>query len=429
MSQAVLEHPIRAEPERRALDGTATLSVALLASGLLTYAFHVLAARSLGPEAYGRIAVLWASMFLAAVVLFRPLEQTASRALADRLARGEEGWTVVRSVAHAGAGVLAAVAIGALAGGAALSHRLFPGDPWLTALLGAGVLLYAVAYVVRGLLAGTGWFGGYGAAVVADAVLRLLLAVPLLVIASEGLAAGATVAAGAAGIAVPLLLGHRRLAAAFAGKPGPRFRIGAALGFAAPAGIVAAADQLLVNGGAVLVMVAGGPGAATAAAIVFAATMIVRIPVYLFQGVAASLLPNLTRLQALDDTASFRRAILRTAGVLLACGAAVVVFGASIGPEVMRMLYGEGFDAGHVELALLGAGVGCYLAAATLSQALLALDRTRAAAAAWAVVALGYVGLYAVLPGTELRRVSIAFALAAATGLLLLVALVVRRRS
>jgi MYXO-CTERM domain-containing protein len=81
-----------------------------------------------------------------------------------------------------------------------------------------------------------------------------------------------------------------------------------------------------------------------------------------------------------------------------------------------------------MELALLGAGVGCYLAAATLSQALLALDRTRAAAAAWAMVAVGYVGLYAVLPGTELHRVSVAFASTAAVGLVLLVALVVRRR-
>jgi O-antigen/teichoic acid export membrane protein len=176
-------------------------------------------------------------------------------------------------------------------------------------------------------------------------------------------------------------------------------------------------------------MLAGGAGAATAAAIVFAATMIVRIPVYLFQGVAASLLPNLTRLQALDDAASFRRALARTAGVLLAGGAGVVVFGASIGPEVLRLLYGQGFEAGRLELALLGAGVGCYLAAATFSQALLALDRTRAAAAAWAVVALGYVGLYALLPGTELHRVSVAFVSAAAVGLVLLVGLVVRRRA
>ena len=60
----------------------------MVASGLLAYAFNVFVARVLGPDAYGQIAVLWGAMFLAAVVLFRPLEQTISRSMADRLARG-----------------------------------------------------------------------------------------------------------------------------------------------------------------------------------------------------------------------------------------------------------------------------------------------------------------------------------------------------
>src|SRR5262249_20631038 len=87
----------RERPEP-ALAGAWLLSAAMVGSGALTYGFHVLAARSLGPHAYGQIAVLWAAMFLGAVVLFRPLEQTASRAIADRLARGEEVRTVLRSV-------------------------------------------------------------------------------------------------------------------------------------------------------------------------------------------------------------------------------------------------------------------------------------------------------------------------------------------
>src|SRR5205085_11900400 len=60
----------------RTVSGAALVSGATLLSGVLTYAFHVIAARTLGPEGYGRIAVLWAAMFLGAVVLYRPLEQT-----------------------------------------------------------------------------------------------------------------------------------------------------------------------------------------------------------------------------------------------------------------------------------------------------------------------------------------------------------------
>src|SRR6185312_5916880 len=80
----------RAVRTPRSFDGAVLLSGATVASGILAYAYHVLAARVLGPEAYGLVAVLWAALFLLVVVLFRPLEQTTSRALADRLARVHE---------------------------------------------------------------------------------------------------------------------------------------------------------------------------------------------------------------------------------------------------------------------------------------------------------------------------------------------------
>ena len=81
------------------LTGTWLLSGAMLAAGVLAYAFHILAARTLTHDEYGQIAVLWAALFLTVVVLFRPLEQTTARAVADRLARGQEARSVLRSVA------------------------------------------------------------------------------------------------------------------------------------------------------------------------------------------------------------------------------------------------------------------------------------------------------------------------------------------
>ena len=70
----VVAPPAVATGEKRALDGAWMLSLSTAVSGGLAYAFHVLAARSLGSADYGRIAVLWAAMFLLVVVLFRPLE-------------------------------------------------------------------------------------------------------------------------------------------------------------------------------------------------------------------------------------------------------------------------------------------------------------------------------------------------------------------
>jgi O-antigen/teichoic acid export membrane protein len=413
--------------EGRTLAGAWLLSAGMLASGVLTYAFHVLAARSLGPAAYGQIAVLWAAMFIAAVMLFRPLEQTMSRALADRRARGEEVASVLRSVLWIGVAALAAVGVGAALFWGQLARSLFGGDAALTALLLAGVVAYAASYLVRGLLGGVRWFGGYSICLLADALARLAVAAPLIVVASRLTAAAAVVAAGVAGAIAPLVLGRKRLRGVAGGEAAVPFHARTALAFAAPATVIAAADQLLVNGGPLLVTLGSGHGAGSTAGVVFAATMLVRAPVYVFQGLAASLLPNLTDLHARADGAEFRRAVVRTTVFLLGAGAVIVLGALALGPEAMRFLYGAGFETGRTELALLGAGVGLYMAASTCSQALLALDSARLAGSAWTVSAALFVAAYALVPGGALERISIAFALAALVDLIALAVLLARR--
>ena len=193
-------------------------------------------------------------------------------------------------------------------------------------------------------------------------------------------AAVAIVAAGVASVVVPFALGRAHLRGISGGRAGAPFPVRSVLAFAGPATVIAAADQLLVNGSALLVTLDSGGGAGSTAGVVFAATMLVRAPVYVFQGFAASLLPNLTDLHARADGVEFRRAVVLTAGVLLGFGAAIVLAAATLGPQGMHFLYGSGFEAGRLDLALLGAGVAFYLAASTCSQALLALDAARAAA-------------------------------------------------
>jgi O-antigen/teichoic acid export membrane protein len=98
-----------------------------------------------------------------------------------------------------------------------------------------------------------------------------------------------------------------------------------------------------------------------------------------------------------------------------------------IGPQAMRIVYGPGFDAGRTELALLGVGVGLYLATATVSQGMLALDAVSVAAISWAIAAAVFVAGYIVVPGDELMRISIAFCAASGVGAALLSLSLVRR--
>lgn len=411
---------------RQALAGAGLVSAATLGAGLLIYAFHVLAARKLGPDAYGQIAVLWAALFLVVIVLFRPLEQTISRETANRRARGEESATVVRAVSRVALVLTGLLALGIGLAWPFLSDRLFLGNDLMTAMLLTGIALYGGAYVLRGVLAGVRWFPGYAVGLVGDSVVRLLVAAPLVVFASQNLAAAAIAAAALGGLVVPVLLGRRRLRNSLGGTANGGFEARSALGFAIPVGLVAGADQLLVNGGPLLVMLAGGTEASKAAGLVFAATMLVRVPVYLFQGLAASLLPNLTHLHAVSGAPRFRRAVQQTALALLGGGVLIVAGAAVAGPQAMAILYGDEFSAGRLELVLLATGVACYLGAATFSQALLALGAAGRAAVGWTSASAFFVGAYAVIPGEPLFRIATAFLIATAVALVALAATLLR---
>jgi O-antigen/teichoic acid export membrane protein len=389
---------------------------------VLAYAFHILAARTLTTSEYGQIAALWAALFITVVVLFRPLEQTTARSVADRLARGEEAASVLRSVGAVFCCVLVAVGVGAVLAWGTLTRSLFDGTDFLTTMLVLGVAGYGVQYLGRGILGGLRRFRGLSGIHVGDGSIRLLAALPLVAVASKEVAAAALAVAGIGGAIVPLWRSRREVAALGEGVSLEPFHFGAAFRFAAPASVIAAADQLLVNGAPLLVIASGGRDASKAAAVVFAATMLVRIPVFLFSGVAGTLLPNFTRLQVERDHGHVTRAVARVCLLFVGVTVVIVAVAAAAGPLGMRVVYGPDYRAGAADLALLGLGAGSYLAAATISQALLARADGWRAAAAWAASAALFVLVYLASHGSELHRVALAVGTALVANSILLAA-------
>ena len=128
------------------------------------------------------------------------------------------------------------------------------------------------------------------------------------------------------------------------------------------------------------------------------------------------------------DRALFRQAVARSTLGLLVIGAALVLMSAAAGPTAMHVLYGNGFATGRLDLSLLAAGAACYLVAGTASQGLLAIARGAAAAAIWIAGSAAFVALFAWLPGGDLRRASLAFAVAMG-GIATALALELLRRS
>jgi O-antigen/teichoic acid export membrane protein len=416
--------------------GAAMLSIGTLASGVLAYAFNLLAARSLGAEAYGHVAVLWAGMFLVSVVAFRPVEQMLSRGIADRAARGIDARPVLRAGTRLALLLVALITAVAAAAFQPLSDHLFDGSEGMTLALWAGIAGYAVSYWVRGIASGLQQFDSYGLLLLVDGAARVVIAIPLLFVASPTLAATAIVLAALFGPAAPLAVeawrrrgGPRPHLAELlgAGKTAEPFAVRPALAFAAPVAIVAGAEQVLVSGGALLVAIDGSASAAAAAGTVFAATMLVRAPVFLFQGVAAALLPKLTTLHATGERRKLARGVALIAGGMLALSAGLAAASLLLGPEAMTFIFGDDFVVGRVDLAVLSAGVGTYLAAATLGQAALAQGRAALAAAVWASSAALFVAVELGLGGSPFHRVSVAFTVATGAACVLLAAALARK--
>jgi O-antigen/teichoic acid export membrane protein len=404
-------------------------------TGLITFGYFSLASYSLEEAEYGRITLLWSAVFITVSVLYRPVEQLLSRTIADRDARGVRGGEHLRVAAtiQLALGVLFAVVALLLRG--PIQDDLFGGSDALYWILIVTVLAYAASYFARGFLAGNHRFGLYGGLVLMEASSRCLFALAVAVGIAEGQTAVALGMAAAPIVSlavVPWALGRRLRAGAPAGdEPDPQaldaaareepsarepeFTLAHGSGFAVSVLLIMLAEQTFLNAGPLLVEASEGARGAALAGFTFNVLLIARAPLQLFQAVQASILPHLTRMRASGETDPFRRSVNLTLAAIAAFAGCVALVMLAVGPLVMDLLFGGEFDYERGGLVLVSLGMGLYLAAATLNQALLAHGRAPQASAAWVACAAAF-ALFLLLADFDDRvlQVEIAFLGAAA---------------
>ena len=372
--------------------GAAVLSVGIAATGLTTYAYFALASHSLSEASYGGITLLWSAVFITVSVLYRPVEQLLSRTIAERDAHGQTGREHLRVAASIQLALGAVFVVAALALRGPLQDDLFDGSETLYWVLVASVLAYAASYFARGFLAGSRRFGLYGGLVLMEAGSRLMFALAVAV----GIASGQSVVA--LGIAaapllslavVPWALSRTRPAAeAPPAAADAQFTLSQGTGFAAAVLAIMLAEQTFLNAGPLLVKATeGGTEGAALAGFTFNVLLIARAPLQLFQAVQTSILPHLTRLGARGENDPFRRSVNVTLTAIASFAALVALAMLAVGPSVMDVVFGGEFDYDRLGLVLISAGMGLYLAAATLNQALLARGQARVACGAWLAAA------------------------------------------
>jgi O-antigen/teichoic acid export membrane protein len=395
------------------------LSAALGLAGVLTYVFFGLASHSLSSDEYGEIVILWTAAFLVAATLFRPIEHLLARTLAERHRAGDPDGDALRAAALIQLSLCLLASLVVVLARQPLEDNLFSKEPGLVwALLGA-LVGYSFAYFARGFLAGRGQFSLYAVLLLIEVVVRLAAVVLVAVGVFSGVVPiGVGIAlAPVAGLVVLPVAFRRRWAesaeTAVEGGISQELTLGSGGTFTAAVLMMMLSEQVLINSGVLFVRAAEG---AAAAGFIFNVLMVARAPLVLFQAVAASLLPHLARLRAGGDEESalaFRNSLATTLMGVGVFAAATTLGVLAVGPQVMQLAFGDKFDYDRLGLVIVAVGMGLYLAAVSLNQAVIAEGRALRAALPWLGSALLFALLNLWQPLSPDRTVEVGFTVAA----------------
>ena len=404
------------------------LSVGVGLTGLLTYVYFFIASHQLDRVDYGELTVLWSAVFITVSVLYRPVDQLLSRQIAENLERGGTELGPVRVAVRIQGLLAVALALVSVLLKGPLTE-LFGGNETLYWIFVGAVLFYAASYFARGYLAGLQKFGPFTALILSESFFRTMFAVLVGVGIFTGqsmIALGIVAAPLLSLLVVPFAIGARsRRTAARSDRDDPSDDSDLSLthgaGFVGSVFLIMLGEQVFLNAGPLLIR---GIEGVAAAGFIFNVLMIARAPLQLFQAVSTSILPHLTALHHSHDPDS-EREFHRSVRMVLAAVAAFTTFTAAVvliaGPALMQLAFSDKFTYARVDLLIVTAGMGLYLASVTVNQACLAQGQVRRAAVRWIACAVFFV-VWTLLPliSDGALRVEIGFSL---TALILLASL------
>ncbi|MFC8616241.1 lipopolysaccharide biosynthesis protein [Micromonospora purpureochromogenes] len=383
--------------------GTLAVGAGLALLGLASYVHLAVAGHSLTEADYNSLAVLWSIVFTLGIGVFMPVEQEVARVVAARRSQGLPPGPVLARGAVLAAGVLAVMVVVILAAHGPLTDRLFAGDAAMVTVLIGALVAMAVAYTTRGVLSGLQLFPWYGTQLGVDGGLRIaMVAVLGLTGVTSPLWYGLVlVIAPLAGVLLTL---PPVLRAAGGGVPVAWGALLRGLGLLTVSSLL---SQVVVNVGVINVRLLD-PSDVTIAGALLSALVLVRIPLFVFASLQASLLPGLATSATTGDLRGFHSLLRRALGIVTALGVLGAIGAIALGPWLVGTLFDAAGVLGHGDFAWLAVATLAYLWAMVLGQALLALDRHRAQALAWTV---GVAALVAVTltPASVALRVELAY--------------------
>jgi O-antigen/teichoic acid export membrane protein len=402
--------------------GTVTVGAGLGVLGLASYVHLAAAGHVLDDADMSSLSVLWSIVFAVGLGLFVPVEQEMARLVAAGRSTGPGARVVLaRGAAFAGGAfglLLAAIVLLRRP----IADRLFAGDVGLVWALAGALGALAVAHTTRGVFAGRGRFGWYGVQLGIDGGLRILLALAFFAGRLDSTVWFSLILTLAPVASVLLTLPAVVEEARSAGPPASWRAFARGLGLLTVSSLAA---QLLVNVAVVNARILDPEDVAIAAALL-SATVLVRIPLFVFASLQASLLPSLSQAVADGDEAGFRRQLTRGLAAVTVLGGAGAVVAVPAGPWLSVLLFDAPDVLGAADFAWLALGTLAYLWAMVLGQGVLARGHHHQQTSAW-VVGLVVLAAVTLLPGSVALRVELGYAAGSAATAALLAYWLTRR--
>ncbi|MEV1158466.1 polysaccharide biosynthesis protein [Micromonospora chokoriensis] len=383
--------------------GTIAVGAGLGLLGLASYVHLAVAGHSLSGADYNRLSVLWSIVFTLGIGVFMPIEQEVARVVAARHSQGLPPGPVLARGGTVAAAMLAVLVLAVTAGRQLLADHLFHGDGTMVTVLVGALAAMAVAYTTRGVLSGLQLFPWYGTQLGIDGGLRIVM-VALLGLAGVTSPIWYGVVLVVAPLASVLLTLPPVLRAIGGGAPVAWATLLRGLGLLTASSLL---SQVVVNVGVINLQLLA-PSDTAAAGALLSALVLVRIPLFVFGSMQASLLPGLATTATTGDQAGFYGLLRRAVGIVTALGLTGAVGAVLLGPWLVGVLFDAPGVLGHGDFAWLAAATLAYLWAMVLGQALLALDRHRAQALAWTVGVAALI-VVTLLPAPVILRVELAY--------------------
>jgi len=336
----------------------------IVLSGLLVNAYLAVVARSVSPAEYGDFGAFWSVALLVGFGAFLPVEQELARLGPGRALRSA-----------------AVVALGLAAVEAVLVLLVAPSPAVLVLCF-----LSAGQFLVRGALIGSGKLSRHGVLLVADTALRVLFALLL------GWFGATTSAEFEWTLVAAVALSHLPLLVPMVRRGGAEVPVRDVARAVSPLLVGSVCAQLLLNGIPVLVAAIATDTDRAEVGVFLAAFLLARVPLFVAVPLQTALLPVVTR-----------RGVVRFAGVLAAAAVAGVLVAGTLGPWLVRLVFGAAYSVAVTDLVLLTPGVVAHLGLIVTTQALVAGAVHGHVAWSWLAGVAAAAVAFAAVPGLLLR--------------------------